>query len=212
MTSRTAPFRGAAAAPFAAAAFAAAAFLLAGCDSAPAPAPEPRAEAPAADPNAAFLAEVAARCATATASPTAAATSAASGAAGDGAAPADPESRKYAENHAYRQQTELSPAARCRGEAHAARIRAKLAAAPVTDPAGLTALLRGLGYPVGSGDVYEGNSVQGPGFALLLPGAGPCVSGRAQAPATAGPSPAPARAEAHGVYLEGGCREPAGGH
>ncbi|MDK9497931.1 hypothetical protein QEZ40_002876 [Streptomyces katrae] len=199
MTSRTAPFRGTVAALSAAGAI-----LLAGCG--PAPAPEPRAEAPAADPNAAFLAEVAARCATATASPTAATS------AGDAAAPADPESRKYAENHAYRQQTELSPAARCRGEAHAARIRAELAAAPVTDPAGLTALLRGLGYPVGSGDVYEGNAVQGPGFALLLPGAGPCVSGRAAAPAAAGASPAPARAEAHGVYLEGGCREPAGGH
>ncbi|MFJ3881089.1 hypothetical protein ACIPW5_27045 [Streptomyces sp. NPDC090077] len=200
MPSRTAPFRGTAAALFAAAVF-----LLAGCDSAPAP--EPRGEAPTADPNAAFLAEAAARCATATASPSASAS-----ASGDGAAPADPESRKYAENHAYRQQTELSPAARCRGEAHAARIRAKLAAAPVTDPAGLTALLRGLGYPVGSGDVYEGNAVQGPGFALLIPGTGPCVSGRAAAPATAGASPAPARAEAHGVYLEGGCKEPVGGH
>lgn len=152
---------------------------------------------------------MAARCATATASPAASASVSASG---DGAAPADPEARKYAENHAYRQQTELNPAARCRGEAHAARIRAKLAAAPVTDPAGLTALLRGLGYPVGSGDVYEGNAVQGPGFALMLPGTGPCVSGRAGAPATAGASAAPARAEAHGVYLEGGCKEPAGGH
>ncbi|MFF5703327.1 hypothetical protein ACFY7H_12600 [Streptomyces sp. NPDC012794] len=175
---------------------AAAVFLLAGCDSAPAAAPAPRAEAPAADPQAAFLAEVAARCATATASPTPTAP------AGE-AVPPDPESRKYAENHAYRQQTRLTPAARCRGEAHAARIRAELATAPAANPAELTALLRGLGYPVAGGDVYEGNAAEGPGFALMVPGTGPCVSGR---------SGAPARVEVHGVYVEGGCREPAGGH
>ncbi|EFL13847.1 hypothetical protein [Streptomyces sp. C] len=51
--------------------------------------------------------------------------------------------------------------------------------------------------------MYEGSAGQGPGFALMLPGTGPCVSGRAADPA---------RVEAHGVYLEGGCKEPAGGH
>ncbi|RSS36392.1 hypothetical protein EF912_35530 [Streptomyces sp. WAC07061] len=193
MTSRTAPVRGTAAALLAAAAL-----LLAGCDAGPASAP--RAQAPAADPNAAFLAEVAARCATATATATASPTAAA---AGGGSGPTDPESRKYAENHAYRQQTELSPAARCRGEAHAARIRTELAAAHAADPAALTALLRRLGYPVDAGDVYEGSAGQGPGFALMLPGTGPCVSGRAADPT---------RVEAHGVYVEGGCKEPAGGH
>ncbi|MCX5379650.1 hypothetical protein [Streptomyces sp. NBC_00091] len=189
MTSRKAPARGAAAALIAAAAV-----LLTGCGSAPEPAPRASASAPAADPNAAFLAEVAARCAGATAAPTKA---------GTDAAPQDPEARKYAENHAYRQQTELSPQARCRGEAHAARIRSALVAAAVTDSAQLAGLLRGLGYPAGSGEVYEAGGAGGPGFALLIPGTGPCVSGRPGAPA---------RIEAHGVYVEGGCKEPAGGH
>ncbi|MEU9034995.1 hypothetical protein AB0D45_08790 [Streptomyces sp. NPDC048352] len=206
MTSRTATVRR----PSAAALLATAALLLAGCGSAPDPATEPppgtvpaappatapRVEASTAGPHAAFFAEVAARCAGATAPP-------ASASAGTGAAPQDPESRKYAENHAYRQQTELSPAARCRGEAHAARIRAALAATPVTGAAELTALLRGLGYPAGGGDVFEGSGAGGPGFALPVPGGGPCVSGRAGTPA---------RVETHGVYLEGGCKEPTGGH
>ncbi|MFF3016208.1 hypothetical protein [Streptomyces sp. NPDC057939] len=139
---------------------------------------------------------------------------------GAGEGPADPEARKYAENHAYAQQTRLGDEAKCRGEAHAARIRKALADADADtegggtgaggpggprNPAELTALLQDLGYPVSGGDVYSAGGSAGPGlgFALWIPGAGPCLSGVLGAPA---------RVEAHGVYMEGGCRKPDGGH
>ncbi|MFF4322696.1 hypothetical protein [Streptomyces sp. NPDC001568] len=126
-----------------------------------------------------------------------------------GAGPADPEARKYAENHAYKQQAGLSDAAQCRGDAHAERIRKALAdtggAGGPRDPGELAALLQGLGYAVTSGDVYAAGSGSGSGlgFALWIPGTGPCLSGVLGSPA---------RVEAHGVYMEGGCREPKGGH
>ncbi|MDX2391659.1 MULTISPECIES: hypothetical protein [unclassified Streptomyces] len=138
---------------------------------------------------------------------------------GSGEGPADPEARKYAENHAYRQQAGLGDEAKCRGDAHAERIRKALADAEAgatgaggpggpRNPAELTALLRGLGYPVAGGDVYASGGSAGPGgpglgFALWIPGTGPCLSGALGTPA---------RVEAHGVYMEGGCREPKGGH
>lgn len=124
-----------------------------------------------------------------------------------GELPADPEARKYAENHAFKQQAELTPAAKCRGEAHAARIRSAMAGGPDGKGAPhtvdeLRAVLTGLGYGFEGGGVYGSGAVN-VSFVLSVPESGPCVTGRL------GP---PVSVEAHGVYVEGGCLEPRGGH
>ncbi|MET9607493.1 hypothetical protein ABZZ17_20890 [Streptomyces sp. NPDC006512] len=190
MIPRTKPVRAAAAALFAAALF-----LTAGCG---APPEEEGAEAAASDDGG--FAAVAAHC-----------EGRGSGAApvapdSPGELPADPEARKYAENHAYKQRAGLSDEGKCRGDAHAVRVRKALSgtggAAGPQNPAELTALLQGLGYPVSSGDVYASGG-SGLGFAVWIPETGPCLSGVLGTPA---------RVEAHGVYMEGGCREPSGGH
>ncbi|MFI5764517.1 hypothetical protein ACIA8F_26765 [Streptomyces sp. NPDC051563] len=143
---------------------------------------------------------IAARCADA-------ATAAASPGAAAGGSPADPEAGKYAENHAYKQQARLTPGARCRGDAHAARIRAAMAGgsggkgAPHTVDE-VRALLTGLGYGFDAGGVY-GTGAVNVSFVLSVPESGPCVTGRLGPPLTV---------EAHGVYAEGGCPEPRGGH
>ncbi|MFD5143184.1 hypothetical protein [Streptomyces sp. NPDC058401] len=135
------------------------------------------------------------------------ATAAASPGATAGGLPADPEAGKYAENHAYKQQARLTPEARCRGDAHAARIRAAMAGgsggkgAPHTVDE-VRALLTGLGYGFDAGGVYGSGAVN-VSFVLSVPESGPCVTGR--------PGP-PLTVEAHGVYVEGGCLEPRGGH
>lgn len=124
-----------------------------------------------------------------------------------GEPPADPEARKYAENHAYKQQAELTPRAECRGDAHAARIKAALLAgsggkgAPHTVEE-LRAVLTGLGYGFEGGGVYGSGAVN-VSFVLSVPESGPCVTGRL------GP---PVSVKAHGMYVEGGCLEPRGGH
>ncbi|MET8755008.1 hypothetical protein ABZW32_33670 [Streptomyces sp. NPDC004667] len=172
------------------------ALLLTGCDAAPAERPKAAAAPPGPE---VFFAEVAARCA-------GAGSGAPASAPAEQELPTDPEARKYAENHGYRQQAGLSAEGTCRGDAHAARIRSALAGKPPRTADELTGLLRGLGYPVGPGDVVDGAGGAGgtgPGFALWIPGSGPCVEGT---------SAAPARVEAHGPYAEGGCREPKGGH
>ncbi|MCX5408730.1 hypothetical protein OHA37_33365 [Streptomyces sp. NBC_00335] len=121
--------------------------------------------------------------------------------------PADPEARKYAENHAFKQQVELTPGARCRGDAHAARIRAAVTGgsggkgAPHTAEE-LRAVLTGLGYGFDAGGVYGSGAVN-VSFVLSVPESGPCVTGRL------GP---PVVVQAHGAYVEGGCLEPRGGH
>ncbi|MER7462390.1 hypothetical protein [Streptomyces sp. NPDC097981] len=120
--------------------------------------------------------------------------------------PTDPEARKYAENHGYKKQATLTPGSQCRGDAHAARIKAALGgsggkAAPQSTEE-LSRLLTGMGYKVEPGDVYG----SGPGnlsFVLSIPESGPCVTGRLTPPVSV---------QAHGVYMEGGCREPRGGH
>ncbi|MFJ2740789.1 hypothetical protein ACIO3O_14070 [Streptomyces sp. NPDC087440] len=118
--------------------------------------------------------------------------------------PTDPEAAKYAENHAFKQQKRLTPEARCRGEAHAQRIRKALtgpgAPAPANE-ADLTSALARLGYPADSGSVYRAGDTLG--FSYFVPETGPCVTGRLGTPATV---------TAHGAYLEGGCTEPRGGH
>ncbi|MFI6144322.1 hypothetical protein [Streptomyces sp. NPDC051109] len=120
--------------------------------------------------------------------------------------PTDPEARKYAENHAYKKEVALTPAAQCRGDAHAARIEAALGGsagkgAPRTTQE-LSGLLTGMGYTVGTGDVYA-SSTGRLSFVLSIPESGPCVTGQV------GP---PVSVKAHGAYVEGGCHEPRGGH
>ncbi|MEV7612689.1 hypothetical protein [Streptomyces sp. NPDC089799] len=118
--------------------------------------------------------------------------------------PLDPEAAKYAENHAFRAQAELSPEAECRGRAHAARIGKGLfgtgKTAPTTEDA-LRKSLEGLGYRTTSGEVFTSGGALG--FAFFVPGAGPCVTGFLGTPP---------KVEAHGAYVEGGCLEPRGGH
>ncbi|THA58418.1 hypothetical protein E6R62_04510 [Streptomyces sp. A1136] len=143
--------------------------------------------------------EVAARCAgKAETLPTAASTPA--------ELPTDPAARKYVENHGYKTQAPLTPAARCRGDAHAARIEAGLGGSDGKGTPRTTEELRvrltGLGYRVESGDVY-GSGPENLTFVLSVPESGPCVTGYL------GP---PVKIEVHGVYLEGGCHEPRGGH
>lgn len=121
---------------------------------------------------------------------------------GDGAQPENP---KYAENHAFKKTTDVSADQRCRGEEHAAAIAAALkAAAPadLKDERRTLRVLEDLGY------AEDGLSAQqaGPGtvgWDVFVPGAGPCISGSTD------PS---AEIEVHGVYMEGGCTEPVGGH
>ncbi|MFB9521335.1 hypothetical protein [Streptomyces cremeus] len=118
--------------------------------------------------------------------------------------PSDSEAAKYAENHAFKRQARLSSEARCRGEAHAQRIRKALTGPGAKSPANeadLAAALVRLGYEVDSGSVHRiGGTL---GFSSFVPGTGPCVTGRLGSPATF---------ETHGVYLEGGCTKPQGGH
>ncbi|WP_411104017.1 hypothetical protein [Streptomyces sp. cmx-4-9] len=166
-----------------------------------------RAPSPTGDPAAAATAahdkafpDIAARCAAESAE----ATAAPGGSAEPSALPTDPEAAKYAENHAFKKQRQLTPRARCRGEAHAQRIRQALtaqgAAAPATEDA-LKSALSAWGYPPANGAVYRSGGALG--FSYLVPGAGPCVTGRLGQPA---------EVQAHGVYVEGGCTEPRGGH
>ncbi|MFK0048754.1 hypothetical protein ACIQU4_32595 [Streptomyces sp. NPDC090741] len=120
--------------------------------------------------------------------------------------PTDPAARKYAENHAYKNQAALTPAAQCRGDAHAARIKAALGGsdgkgAPRTAQE-LSGLLTGMGYKVETGDV-DASSTGNLSFVLSIPESGPCVTGHVRPPVSV---------QAHGVYMEGGCHEPRGGH
>ncbi|MGV9268210.1 hypothetical protein ACWDRR_26505 [Kitasatospora sp. NPDC003701] len=135
--------------------------------------------------------EVARGCATATETPRPSAS-----------VPLDPEAAKYAENHGYKQTARLTAPVQCRGDAHAARIRAALTARKAGNATDVQTVLESLGYPRESIRVtaYGGSA----GFTLEVPGAGPCIEGR--------PGGGPLSVEAHGYYMEGGCTEPKGGH
>ncbi|MEU6239079.1 hypothetical protein, partial [Kitasatospora sp. NPDC047058] len=136
-------------------------------------------------------------CASAKASPSATGTAS--------AVPLDPEAAKHAENSMYKQQIELTAEGRCRGAAHSARIAAALKARATGSPLGqadVVGLLESLGYPRAGTTV--GSSGTDLVFDLFVPGTGPCVSGRLAASAV--------KVETHGVYMEGGCTEPKGGH
>ncbi|MFJ8044271.1 hypothetical protein ACIRBX_27580 [Kitasatospora sp. NPDC096147] len=113
------------------------------------------------------------------------------------------ENPKYAENHAFKSTVPLTEKARCRGEGHAARLAA--AALPkdgaAAGAASVLATLDSLGYPKENVELRVDTA---PGLAaVLVPGVGPCVTVRF------GPKPT---TEVHGVYQEGGCVEPRGGH
>ncbi|WP_030300177.1 hypothetical protein [Streptomyces katrae] len=132
--------------------------------------------------------------------------SAPTGSATPGELPTDPEARKYAENHAYKNEATLTPAAKCRGDAHAARINKALGGsdgkgAPKSTEE-LSGLLTGMGYKPEAGDVYA-SSTGNLSFVLSIPESGPCVTGRLTPPMSV---------KAHGAYMEGGCHEPRGGH
>jgi hypothetical protein len=148
--------------------------------------------------------DVAARCADRAAS----ARPAPSRTAGNG--PADlgpqPENPKYAENHAFKKQLPMDSDARCRGTAHAERI-----ARGLTVPGGSAAPdaqrvldgLIGLGYPQES--VHVSKWPDRVRFTVSVPQTGPCVTGDIVVGRDMDVSP-------HGVYMEGGCLEPVGGH
>ncbi|MFD3871856.1 hypothetical protein [Streptomyces sp. NPDC058623] len=122
------------------------------------------------------------------------------------ALPTDPEAAKYAENHAYRQTSRLTPAMRCRGDAHALRIRQALTRPGATTPtaeAELESVLKGLGYRSDSHDAHVYRTGGALAFTLFIPGAGPCVTGTPTDPDGI---------KAHGAYGEGGCIAPSGGH
>ncbi|MFI6003543.1 hypothetical protein ACIA98_24530 [Streptomyces sp. NPDC051366] len=128
------------------------------------------------------------------------------GSATPGELPTDPAARKYAENHAYKNEATLTPATKCRGDAHAARIKKALGG---EDGKGgpkskeeLSGLLTGMGYKPETGDVYA-SSTGNLSFVLSIPESGPCVTGHLTPPMSV---------KAHGVYMEGGCNEPRGGH
>ncbi|MER7664662.1 MULTISPECIES: hypothetical protein [unclassified Streptomyces] len=111
----------------------------------------------------------------------------------------DPEAQKYAENHAFKRKAPLSGDAACRGEAHAQRIARGLEG--VRDEPALRAALGRLGYGSADLEVYE---TGGPlGFTFPVPDTGPCITGLLRTPP---------EVASHGFYVEGGCREPKGGH
>ncbi|MFF0726106.1 hypothetical protein [Streptomyces sp. NPDC004134] len=125
--------------------------------------------------------------------------------AGDGGEGPVPENPKYGENNAYKQTTDVTPGELCRGEGHAARIAAALkdaAPADLGDEDLTRRIFEDLGY---TGDTVSARANDGGlvWWDVLVAGAGPCISGTTD-PATG--------IDVHGVYMEGGCTEPAGGH
>ncbi|MEV7603199.1 hypothetical protein AB0O91_38100 [Kitasatospora sp. NPDC089797] len=114
----------------------------------------------------------------------------------------DPEAAKHAENNFFKQTLPLSDTAKCRGEAHVARITAALARG--RNGAQTQQALENLGYPADTIKVTAHDN--GPaGFVLEVPGAGPCIEGTAYQGGRL-------EVEAHGYYQEGGCAMPKNGH
>lgn len=118
---------------------------------------------------------------------------------------AAPENPKYAENHAYKQTTDVSPGELCRGEAHAALIDAALqdaVPADLKDERRIRRVLEDLGYAPDTVSAQQAGA-SAVGWDVMVAGAGPCISGNTDWPG---------EIDVHGVYMEGGCTEPAGGH
>jgi hypothetical protein len=122
----------------------------------------------------------------------------------DGQDGPQPENPRHAENDAYRQTMNVPPAERCRGEAHAARIASAMAEEEGVfgDADQTRELLERLGYgPDGITAKPAGTGVAS--WDISVSGAGPCISGF---------TGEPDRITVHGMYLEGGCTKPKGGH
>lgn len=108
----------------------------------------------------------------------------------------------YADNHAFRNTLALSPEQQRDGDLAASRIAAALdplrPAVPY-DEAAVAAALDAAGYPHALVSADSGSASFDVTVAPRV-----CVSGTLRAGAVA--------TEVHGVYVEGGCREPRGGH
>ncbi|WP_240662344.1 hypothetical protein [Streptomyces sp. WAC 06738] len=116
-----------------------------------------------------------------------------------------PENPKYGENNAYKQTTDVTPDELCRGEAHAARIAAALEdAAPAgpKDERQIRRVLEDLGYATDTVTARQAGA-SAVAWDVMVAGAGPCISGNTDWPG---------EIDVHGVYMEGGCTEPVGGH
>ncbi|WP_199551385.1 hypothetical protein [Streptomyces sp. N35] len=121
---------------------------------------------------------------------------------GDGSMPENP---KWAENHGYLQTLRLSPRGACEGAAHREHLQEALSEQKSPNAAGIQDTLRALDYPQSRVlDLYESGGLVL--FTLDLSDAvsGVCLDGSV--------GPQGARLEEHGVYLEGGCERPKGGH
>ncbi|GAA2815758.1 hypothetical protein [Saccharopolyspora taberi] len=107
----------------------------------------------------------------------------------------------HADNRAYLETRKLSVDERCKGEAEAGKIRTAVEQLRVDGRLGAADVrnaLAGLGYQ--AVDVSE--MTAGTNFVVdLLP---ICLEGSVTTTAT--------EVEAHGVYMEGGCARPSGGH
>ncbi|MEO3765098.1 hypothetical protein [Streptomyces sp. B8F3] len=120
----------------------------------------------------------------------------------DGAVPENP---KYGENNAYKQTTDVSPDEQCRGDAHAVRIAAALkdaTPAGLKDERQIRLVLEDLGYATDTVTAQRAGA-SAVAWDVMVAGAGPCISGNTDWPD---------EIDVHGVYMEGGCTEPAGGH
>ncbi|MDT0341838.1 hypothetical protein [Streptomyces litchfieldiae] len=110
---------------------------------------------------------------------------------------------RYSENHAFRDTLDLDPAEQRRGEEEAERARQALETLRTGGefgPEEVNGALTGLGYQADA--VFTAAFGDQVTFAVSLSPV--CLEGIV--------GPAAVTVEAHGVYMEGGCREPAGGH
>jgi hypothetical protein len=112
---------------------------------------------------------------------------------------------KYAENHMYRATRPLTDAQRCVGEAKARQVTAaleELRPSGDVSAAEVRSALVGLGYPSDRVD----SAGAGTGRVAFSVEAAPlvCLEGSLDGGAAA--------VEVHGMYLDGGCTEPQGGH
>ncbi|NGO75738.1 hypothetical protein G6045_08625 [Streptomyces sp. YC504] len=123
-------------------------------------------------------------------------------AAGDGSMPENP---KWAENHGYLQTLRLSPRGACEGAAHRERLQGALSQQKVPSAAGVQDTLRALDYPQSRVlGLYESGGLVLFTLDLSHATSGVCLDGSVR--------PQGVQLEEHGVYLEGGCERPKGGH
>lgn len=124
---------------------------------------------------------------------------------GSGADEPAVENPKYAENHAFQQTTDVPEEQLCRGREHAQRINLILGPVAPQDRADaerVRALLAEHGYEASAVHAAQAGDAA-VAWNVFVPGAGPCISGNTDPGGGI---------EVHGVFMEGGCTEPAGGH